>query len=101
MDGLIQQVLSWADHKGLLKAENAPKQYMKFIEEVGEFTECITKNKEKTELQKELGDIYVTLIILGAQLNLDPQESLDAAYNKIAKRKGKTINGVFVKEEDL
>ena len=101
MDSLIKEVLAWADQKGLLKIENAPKQYMKFIEEVGEFTECITKNKPKEELQKELGDVFVTLIILAGQLGIDPKECLQLAYNKIAKRKGKTINGVFVKEEDL
>ena len=96
-----KEVIEWAEAKGILKYENHPKQYMKFIEEVGEMTECITKNKPAEELAKEIGDVFVTVIILAAQLGLDPETCLDLAYEKIAKRKGKTINGIFVKEEDL
>ena len=49
----------------------------------------------------EMGDILVTLIILSKQLDIDLVECLDMAYKKIKKRKGKTINGTFVKEGDL
>ena len=48
-----------------------------------------------------MGDIFVTLIILCEQLGITPIECLEFAYKKISKRKGKTINGVFIKEEDL
>jgi NTP pyrophosphatase (non-canonical NTP hydrolase) len=48
-----------------------------------------------------MGDILVTLIILSAQLDIDLTECLEMAYQKISKRKGKTIDGLFVKEEDL
>ena len=52
-------------------------------------------------MELEMGDIFVTLIILCEQLNLDPVECLEKAYKKIESRQGKTINGTFVKEEDL
>ena len=48
-----------------------------------------------------MGDILVTLIILCEQIGIDPEECLSMAYEKISKRKGKTINGTFVKDEDL
>ena len=48
-----------------------------------------------------MGDIFVTLIILCDQLNLDLVDCLARAYEKIKDRKGKTINGVFIKEGDL
>lgn len=48
-----------------------------------------------------MGDIFVTLIILCEQIGIDPVECLEMAYEKISKRKGKTINGQFIKEEDL
>lgn len=32
---------------------------------------------------------------------IDMKDCLELAYNKISKRKGKMINGIFVKEEDL
>ena len=103
-------ILKWAEDKDLLHRENSEKQFMKFIEEVFEFkTEMdmldncgeslMTINLE--HVKDEMGDIFVTLIILCEQLGIDPMGCLELAYNKIKKRKGKTINGQFIKEEDL
>lgn len=105
---LISLVEEWAEGKDLLHKENIEKQFMKFIEEVFEF---------KTELDlyqtfgytypnyinmvTEMGDIFVTLIILCKQLDMVPVKCLELAYKKIKDKKGKTINGTFVKEEDL
>ena len=105
---LKDKVLSWADDKDLLHAENAYKQFMKFIEEVFEFkTEfdfaSFFDNNENTfhGMELEMGDIFVTLIILCEQIGIDPVECLSMAYEKISKRKGCTINGNFYKQEDL
>ena len=116
---LQDKVLSWADDKDLLHAENADKQFIKFIEEVFEFNvemvaglnyikQCeyigtsIDHNLKKIRnLKLEMGDVFVTLIILCEQIGIDPEECLELAYRKISKRKGKTINGQFIKEEDL
>ena len=118
-------VLRWAKDKDLLHAENADKQFMKFIEEVFEFRDANTlylneRNGLDSEfgsygeiesdsylqtleedLKLEMGDIFVTLIILCEQIGIDPEECLSMAYEKISKRKGRTINGMFYKEEDL
>ena len=98
-DELIENVKFWADNKGILKAENAPKQMMKVIEELGETAGAIAKNKATAEIQDGIGDTFVTLIILAYQLGLEPADCLEAAWNEIKDRKGKTVNGVFVKEE--
>lgn len=117
---LREKVLDWAKNKDLLHEENAEKQFLKFMEEVFEFRDewllCVHEyNKcsygeadndpEVIELRHnmklEMGDIFVTLLILCDQLNLDPVDCLGRAYEKIKDRKGKTINGVFIKEGDL
>ena len=49
----------------------------------------------------ELGDVLVTLTISANQLGTDLETCLQIAYDKIKNRKGKTINGNFVKESDL
>ena len=110
------KVLEWADDKDSLHEENAEKQFMKFIEEVFEFkTEMDTFNEVNSDsefgnvyqkyiehnLKLEMGDIFVTLIILCEQLGLDPVECLSMAYEKIKGRSGKTIGGQFIKSEDL
>ena len=106
---LKDKVLSWADDKDLLHIKNAPKQFMKFIEEVFEFkTEMdISVFDGKVakrfieNLKLEMGDIFVTLIILCEQIGIDPEECLSMAYEKIKNRRGVTLHGTFVKEEDL
>ena len=107
---LQEKVLSWAKDKDLLHAENADKQFMKFIEEVFEFKSeldmwmyggDILKPINLEHVKDEMGDIFVTLIILCEQIGIDPEECLSMAYEKISKRKGRTINGQFFKEEDL
>lgn len=115
---LQKLTLEWANDKDLLHEENAEKQFMKFIEEVFEFktemdylcrigqsSEEVYSDYEQIETQEnmrlEMGDIFVTLIILCNQLHIDCVECLQLAYEKISKRKGKTVNGLFIKEEDL
>lgn len=102
-------VLKWADDKNLLHSENADKQFMKFIEEVFEFKtemdyyDFDTKNAKHfyERIKDEMGDIFVTLIILCKQLGIDPVVCLSMAYEKIKDRKGRTIGGKFIKESDL
>lgn len=109
---LQEKVLDWADSHDLLHEENAYKQFLKFIEETFEFkTEMdmcmkffepnLKMWRTDTDVKLEMGDIFVTLIILCKQLGIDPQRCLELAYEKIKDRKGKTIDGTFVKEEDL
>ena len=110
---LQKLTLEWAKDKNLLYAENADKQFMKFIEEIFEFKTDydilwyeverqggISKESVRP-LMLEMGDVFVTLIILCNQIGIEPIKCLDMAYEKIKDRTGKTINGVFVKEEDL
>ena len=81
-------VLKWADERGLLKAENA---------QVGELAGAMAKNKQG-DIVDAIGDIQVVLIILSKQLGYDYEQCLVDAYNVIKERKGKLINGVFVKD---
>jgi len=91
------KVLEWAEPKGLLNPEFAPKQFMKLVEEVGELSNAMLKDN-KAEQIDALGDINVVLIILAEQLGFDLDTCLECAYNEIKNRKGKTINGSFIKE---
>ncbi len=97
MDELIQNVKQWAQEKNLLKRENSHAQMLKVLEEVGETAGALLKNKDK-EIIDGLGDSFVTLIILCYQLGIEPKESLNAAWNEIKNRKGKTVNGTFIRE---
>lgn len=118
---LEEKVLDWAKDKDLLHAEIAEKQFLKFMEEVFEFRDEWTLYKDEFSFNNgygeiddnsylceladkmilEMGDIFVTLIILCEQLEMDPVDCLGRAYEKIKDRRGETINGVFIKQGDL
>ena len=105
---LRENVEEWANDKDLLHSENADKQFMKFIEEVFEFKSEMDlihilggNELNSHDMMLEMGDIFVTLIVLCKQLDIDSVECLNMAYEKISKRKGVTKDGIFIKEEDL
>jgi NTP pyrophosphatase (non-canonical NTP hydrolase) len=95
-DSLIENVTQWASDRDILKKENAPKQLLKVLEEVGETAGALLKSND-AEIKDGIGDSFVTLIILAKQLGLEPADCLEAAWNEIKDRTGKTVNGVFVK----
>ena len=99
MDDLILKVENWAVERGLHEADPY-KQILKVVEETGEIAGALARNNTD-EAHVEIGDGVVTLIILSMQLNVDIEDCLEAAYEKIKDRKGKNINGIYVKEEDI
>ena len=96
---LAFRVLQWAKPKGLLGEGNALPQYAKTLEEVVELFEAIAVSKDKDSIKDAIGDIFVTLIIQAHIQGLDPVECLNSVYEEINKRTGKTVNGVFIKDD--
>lgn len=94
---LIQAVIEWGNNRDLIHRQNASRQMLKVTEEIGELAAAISRNKHEDTVDA-IGDSFVTLIILSAQLGLDPADCLKQAYSEIAGRKGKTVDGVFVKD---
>lgn len=97
MKNLTNDIIAWGQDKNLIKKENSYKQFCKVVEEVAEVGTALN-NKDEAELIDAIGDSTVTLILLAAQNDLDFEECLRTAYNVIAKRTGKTENGVFIKD---
>ena len=91
------KVLEWAKERGILIPDNATKQMLKLIEELGELAGAIAKNNKVDQIDA-IGDIQVVLIILSEQLGINYKEALESAYNVIKERKGKTVNGIFIKD---
>ena len=100
MDELVANVTAWAKEKGLLERKNAPKQMLKVMEEVGETASAILKN-DHDKIVDGIGDSLVTLIVLSKQLGLEPSNCLEVAWNEIKNRKGKMVEGTFIKESGL
>lgn len=92
------KIIDWAEAKDLLKSENKHQQLVKVMEELGELSKAILKNDVVQQIDG-LGDVQVTLIILSKQLGLDYDKCLEAAWEEIKDRKGKTVGGTFIKNE--
>lgn len=94
---LFSRVEEWGKERGLDNEDYKFKQALKVMEEVGETMSALAKNNTDA-IKDGIGDSIVTLIILAMQCGTSAEECLRIAYNEIANRKGKTINGVFIKE---
>ena len=94
---LEQLVIKWDDEKGIFEKGNTMAQAEKTHEEVLELMSAID-NDDNGEIVDALGDILVTIIIQAEMQGLSLEDCLLSAYNVISKRKGKMINGKFVKE---
>lgn len=99
LDQLVEQVQQWSIDKDLHNG-NSDRQALKFYEEAGEVAAALSRGNLEA-LKDGIGDTVVTLIILAQQHDMTLQECLQFAYDEIKGRKGKTINGTFIKEADL
>ena len=97
---ITKLIEKWATDRGIDKNENSQAQMVKLMEEVGELAEGISKDK-KDLIIDSIGDVYVVLTILSMQLGFDIETCIYMAYQEIKDRKGRMVNGLFVKEEDL
>lgn len=67
---LNHHIIEWAKERGLINKDYALKQTIKLIEEIGETAGAILKGD--VEKQKDgIGDIYIVITILSAQLGLN------------------------------
>ena len=94
----FDNIRDWAKQRGLYKKGDSKTQYVKLQEEAGELAKALLKN-DKPEIKDAIGDIVVVLTNLAHLEKLTIEECIDAAYTEISNRKGKMINGTFVKDE--
>lgn len=105
MRTLIDNVIQWANDRNIIEGSTPIKQLDKTSEEFNELQRAVgiyTLTEDDNWLEDVLdgfGDVLVTLIIAAKQLDLDLEDALAAAYEEIRHRKGKLIDGKFVKEE--
>lgn len=100
MDELVANVLGWANDRNLIEGSTVDKQFVKLVEEVGELAAGLARGKTDV-VDDALGDIMVISIIMCAQRGSTPPNILEAVWDIIKTRKGKMVDGVFIKENDV
>jgi len=98
MEELFDLIRQWGHDRNLIYGSTTEKQMLKLNEEMGELAHGFGK-KNQDEVNDAIGDMVVVLTLLAAQCGVNIEECIESAYHQIKDRKGKMINGLFVKEE--
>ena len=98
LDRLVSRVELWHIERNLIDGSTDQAQFVKLIEEAGELAGNIARGKD---LQDDIGDMLVVLINIALRNKYDLYECLEVAWDDIKDRKGKMVDGVFIKETDL
>lgn len=114
MKQTIENVIAWAKARNLLPEEQGNpcgteswQQIGKLIEEVNELDDAVKAEAAYNrvgepvptdDIRDGVGDCMVVLIIIATLHGLTLDECLAAAYEEIKDRKGRMIDGVFVKD---
>ena len=97
---MFENIRQWADERGIYQKGDVKTQYIKLQEEAGELAKALL-NKDDAEIQDAIGDMVVVLTNLAELSKLRIEDCIDSAYDEISNRKGKMINGTFVKTDGL
>ena len=93
----FELIREWADQRGLYKKGDTKTQFCKLMEEAGELGKAILKDNQ-VEFVDAIGDMVVVLTNLAYLGGTSIETCIDAAYDEIKDRKGKMVNGTFVKK---
>tara|TARA_R110000744_G_scaffold369284_1_gene479446 strand:- start:903 stop:1232 length:330 start_codon:yes stop_codon:yes gene_type:complete len=104
---LSKLVIQWGEDKQIFAKSTPLRQLDKTQEELEETREALVKlissNAQEIEAVEEvkdgIGDMLVTIILLGEMVGMDTIDCLETAYNVIKKRTGKMVNGQFIKDQ--
>ena len=94
----INLIRQWHHDRNLIDGATDKDQVCKLIQEVGELSDNVCKGKD---VKDDIGDCIVVLINIAERHGLTISECLEQSYDDIKDRKGKMVDGIFVKESDL
>ena len=86
---------------GMYASESLRNPMLKLAKMIGQFSYLSSDGHFRSDAYYNFNRIIRALEIVALEYNVDFEECLDMAWNAIKDRKGKMVNGVFVKEEDL
>lgn len=95
-ENYIYKIREWHHARNLIDGATDKDQVCKLIQEVGELSDNVCKGRDVSD---DIGDIIVVLINIAERNGLTIAECLQQAYGDIKDRKGKMVDGIFIKEE--
>ena len=95
MEQLINKVSQWHHDRNLIDGATSKDQVLKLVQEVGDLSDSVCKQQD---VKDDIGDCLVILINIAERENTTLEECLAVAYEDIKDRKGRMVDGIFVKE---
>ena len=95
--GLISSIKQWHHDRNLIEGSTDKDQTLKLLQELGELSDSVCKGKD---IRDDLGDMLVVMINIMERNNISMVDCLEKAWDDIKDRKGRMIDGIFVKEGD-
>ena len=93
---IFNRIREWALKKGIYNKSDSFAQYSKLMEENGELGEALMR-RNKDEIVDAIGDMVVVLTNIAHLEGYHIEDCIESAYNVISKRKGKMVDGLFIK----
>ena len=93
----FELIRDWARERGIYERGDSKTQYIKLMEEAGELAKALL-DEDEPEIIDAIGDMVVVLTNLAKLKGFKIEDCIDSAYHEIANRKGKMVNGTFVKQ---
>ena len=97
MEELTKLIIKWHYDRNLIEGSSDKDQVLKLMQELGELSDSVCKGKD---VRDDLGDMMVVMLNIMERQGVSMEDCLSTAYNDIKDRKGKMIDGIFVKEGD-
>jgi NTP pyrophosphatase (non-canonical NTP hydrolase) len=94
------KIRGWAHQRNLIHGSTPNAQFIKLMEEAGELAAGLARQDESKVIDS-IGDMVVVLTIMAEMYDFNIEGCIEAAYDEIKDRKGKMVDGVFVKEADI
>lgn len=96
MREVIEKIEQWHFDRNLINGATDKDQVLKLAQELGELSDNVCKGND---IRDDLGDMMVVMINIMVRNQITMEECLQVAYDDIKDRKGRMVDGIFVKEE--
>ena len=97
MEELTKLIIQWHYDRNLIDGSSDKDQVLKLMQELGELSDSVCKGKD---VKDDLGDMIVVMLNIMERQGISMEECLQKAYDDIKDRKGRMVDGIFVKEGD-
>jgi NTP pyrophosphatase (non-canonical NTP hydrolase) len=94
---LIDKTIQWHRDRNLIDGSDDKAQVLKLVQELGELSDSVCKGED---IMDDIGDMLVIMINICERNSVDMEDCLGVAYDEIKDRKGRMVDGIFIKESD-